>query len=118
MHELRFRGELLGFHADETSARAHLDKHYKDHAEAGLEGDFTIAPRRAHSLFCRGSLVDTFDEYDAANAHAAKLVERDREARAEGVRNVALTPLSLEDFAVTSGTPPPVPLTPPAAAAS
>lgn len=104
MYELRFRGELLGFHPDEGSAHDHLSKHYKEHFLSGMEDDFTVTPRRAHSLYCRGSLVDTFDSSADAEKHAAALVKKSVERPIRGV-----APLTEGDFAVTSGSPPPVP---------
>jgi hypothetical protein len=74
MVELRQRGWLLGFHADEAAARTHLAAHYADHED---QASFTIEPRRPVSLYCRGTLVDTCHSLDdAADAMMRRATKR------------------------------------------
>jgi hypothetical protein len=67
--ELRYRGQLLGFHDGEDVARAHVEAHH-----AGIEDkdSLIIEPRRPVELYCRGTLVDTFHTVEGAHAVQAK----------------------------------------------
>lgn len=73
-HEIRYRGELLGFHPSKEEAEKHLAEHHT--GTSGTDNrlqhhsqtpeDFVIQPRQAFELRCRGNLVDTFSSEDEA----------------------------------------------------
>lgn len=78
-HELRYRGQLLGFHASREAAEAHAKEHHgwgraegaprPDHHIEDIH-ELTIEEARPVHLYCRGNLVDTY--LTAQGAHAAK----------------------------------------------
>ena len=83
-YELRYRGDLLGFHPSKEAAESHATKQYgygraKDAPRSASMVDdpenVTIEPRRPVSLFCRGNLVETFVAEDAADAFVARHIE-------------------------------------------
>jgi len=83
-HELRYRGELLGFHPSREAAEAHAREHHGYGRQSGEPRlaqhhaqdpeALSIEPRRPLSLFVRGNLVDTFTSRDAGNRAIARLV--------------------------------------------
>jgi hypothetical protein len=69
--ELRYRGDLLGFHDSEALAREHAAKH---HADVEDQASLTVEARRPFALVCNGNLVDTFlSASDAEKFIAARL---------------------------------------------
>ena len=83
-HELRYRGELLGFHASREAAESHAREHHgygrkpdeprqAEHHAQDPEA-LSIEPRRPLSLFVRGNLVDTFTSRDEGNEALARIV--------------------------------------------
>lgn len=105
-HELRYRGELLGFHPSEDEAYAHAREHHgldvdtkKDTHVADPEA-LSIEPRRPVSLHVRGNLVDTFHTLEGGR-EAVKRMQESAKARAErDPRLVALLPAD-EDYVLS-----------------
>jgi hypothetical protein len=79
--EIRYRGQLLGFHPSRAAAEEHARKHHgwgrapetsrADHEIEDID-NLTIEPRRPVSLLCRGALCDTFHTREDAAAHRDK----------------------------------------------
>ena len=98
--ELRYRGDLLGFHASREAAEAYAKKHHgwgrargappASDAHVVDPESLTIEPRRPVSLFCRGNLVDTFGSEPDAERRIAEQIEQIK-ARALSMGRAALT---------------------------
>jgi len=107
--ELRYRGDLLGFHPSKEAAEQHARLHHglgvrdKEDHHVEDEDELSIEPRRPVTLFCRGSIVDTFDTDSEATGARDDLVKESRGSR---------RPLTDGDFAIVHGASPP-PIEPP-----
>lgn len=97
--EVRYKGELLGFHPSREAAESHVQEHHTGTTHMGEKrlphhvenaDDITIEPRRPIELHCRGNLVDTFHTREGAEAKIVKLIEESDKR------------LKSEDFEITS----------------
>jgi hypothetical protein len=69
MHDLRFKGELLGRFASEEEAELHRDKHLSLHmAHEKLAPHVTVTPSGPIEVWCHGNFVDSFANTEMAQA--------------------------------------------------
>ena len=113
-HELRYRGELLGFHESAEAAAAHARAEHgfgrpqgqkRTNTQVEDPEALTIEPRRVLSLYVNGRLVDTFHTQEAGQAAVDTLIEKASERAKRRSRLIA--PLPREAYVLAAGDEPP-----------
>jgi hypothetical protein len=90
-HELRYRGELLGFHPSREAAESHAREHHgygrkpneprqAQHHVQDPES-ITIEPRRPITLFVSGNLVDSFMSREDGEVAIDRLMKNSKRGR-------------------------------------
>jgi hypothetical protein len=103
--EVRYHGRLVATFDSTELAQAYVERRLAHELEGPAfdRAALTVAPRRPVSLFCRGTLVDTFHDEQDAHDRIAELVDTGARIGAEApTAPVRAAQLSADDFRITT----------------